>query len=51
MTAAHLQSGFRQGYLKPLLSRIYSLEETAQAHTDIIHSSGARGRITIKIRE
>lgn len=49
--AAHLQSGFKQGYLKPLLGQIYALEETAQAHTDIIHSSGAHGRITLKTRE
>jgi NADPH2:quinone reductase len=51
MMAAHLQSSFKLGYLKPLLGRIYSLEEAAQAHTDIIHGTGAHGRITIKIRE
>ena len=51
MMNAHLQCGFKQGYLKPLLGRTYSLEEAAQAHTDIIHSSGAYGRITLKIRE
>lgn len=51
MMNAYLQNGFQKGYLKPLLGRTYLLEEAAQAHTDIIHSSGAHGRITLKIRE
>lgn len=49
MMNAYLQNGFKQGILKPLLGRTYPLEEVAQAHTDTIHSSGACGRITLKI--
>lgn len=46
---AYLQTGFKQGILKPLLGQTYSLEEAAQAHSDMIHSNGAGGRITLKI--
>jgi NADPH:quinone reductase-like Zn-dependent oxidoreductase len=49
MTNAYLQNGLKQGYLKPLLGKIYPLEEAAQAQTDIIHNSGACGRFTLKI--
>ncbi|UJR17388.1 hypothetical protein I4U23_004283 [Adineta vaga] len=49
MMNAYLQNSLKRGYLKPLLGRIYPLEETAQAHIDIINSSGACGRITLKI--
>ena len=49
MMNAHLQSGFKQGYLKPLLGRIYSLEDAAQAQTDVISNSGTCGRLTLKI--
>jgi hypothetical protein len=49
MMNAYLQHGFEHGYFQPLLGRIYPLEEAAQAHVDIIASSGACGRLTLKI--
>jgi NADPH:quinone reductase-like Zn-dependent oxidoreductase len=49
MINAYLQPGLQHGYLQPLVGRIYPLEEAAQAHTDIIASNGACGRLTLKI--
>jgi hypothetical protein len=37
------------GYLKPLLGRIYPLEQAEQAHIDVIHNNGTCGRLTLKI--
>ena len=51
MTDAYLQNGFKHGHLKPLLGRTYSLGEVPDAHTNIMQSSGACGRVTIKIRQ
>jgi hypothetical protein len=49
MMNAYLQNNFQYGYFQPLLGKIYPLEEASQAHIDIIDSSGACGRITLKI--
>ncbi len=49
MINAYLQQGLKHGYLKPLLGRIYPLEEAAQAQTDVISNSGTCGRLTLKI--
>ena len=49
MTNAYLQHGLRFGYIKPLLGKIYPLEEAAQAQTDVIENAGTCGRLTLKI--
>jgi NADPH2:quinone reductase len=49
MTNAYLQNGLQKGYFKPLLGKIYPLEQAAQAHTDVIYNSGTCGRLTLKI--
>lgn len=49
MMNAYLQHGLKHGYFKPLLGRIYPLEEAAQAQTDVISNSGTCGRLTLKI--
>ncbi|CAF1362430.1 unnamed protein product [Adineta steineri] len=49
MTNAYLQNGLKHGYLKPLLGKIYPLEAAAEAHTDIMSSSGTCGRLTLQI--
>ena len=48
MTNAYLQSGLKNGYIKPLLGKIYPLEQAAQAHIDIMSNSGTCGRRTLK---
>ncbi|CAF1316800.1 unnamed protein product [Rotaria sp. Silwood1] len=49
MINAYLQSGLKNGILKPFLGRIYPLEQAAQAQTDVIFNSGTCGRLTLKI--
>ncbi|CAF3086113.1 unnamed protein product [Rotaria socialis] len=49
MINAYLQHGLKHGYIKPLLGRVYSLEDAAQAQTDVISNSGTCGRLTLKI--
>ena len=49
MINAYLQHGLKHGYLKPLLSRTYSLEDAAQAQIDVISNNGTCGRLTLKI--
>lgn len=49
MINAYLQQGLKGGYLKPLLGKIYSLEDAARAQTDVISNQGTYGRLTLKI--
>ncbi|XP_039078057.1 quinone oxidoreductase isoform X1 [Hyaena hyaena] len=45
--AAALQAGMEIGWLKPVIGSQYSLEKVAQAHENIIHSSGATGKMIL----
>ncbi|CAF2781295.1 unnamed protein product [Rotaria sp. Silwood2] len=49
MINAYLQHGLKYGYIKPLLGRVYPLEEAAQAQSDVISNSGTYGRLTLKV--
>jgi NADPH:quinone reductase-like Zn-dependent oxidoreductase len=46
---AHLGALMNIKALKPVLGKVYSLEEASQAQYDVINNSGTRGRLTIKI--
>ncbi|KFO96334.1 Quinone oxidoreductase, partial [Calypte anna] len=39
--------GIEAGWLKPLVGSEYPLEKVVQAHEDIMHSSGARGKMVL----
>ncbi|XP_019474250.1 quinone oxidoreductase isoform X2 [Meleagris gallopavo] len=39
--------GTESGWLKPVVGPEYPLQEVAKAHEDIIHSSGARGKMVL----
>lgn len=39
--------GIEAGWLKPVVGPEYPLQEVARAHEDIIHSSGARGKMVL----
>uniref|UniRef100_A0A8V0ZQ45 Quinone oxidoreductase n=1 Tax=Gallus gallus TaxID=9031 RepID=A0A8V0ZQ45_CHICK len=39
--------GIESGWLKPVVGPEYPLQEVAKAHEDIIHSSGARGKMVL----
>uniref|UniRef100_A0A2K5CXK1 Quinone oxidoreductase n=1 Tax=Aotus nancymaae TaxID=37293 RepID=A0A2K5CXK1_AOTNA len=45
--AAALQAGMEIGWLKPVIGSQYPLEKVAQAHENIIHSSGATGKMIL----
>ncbi|XP_075855502.1 quinone oxidoreductase isoform X1 [Microcebus murinus] len=45
--AAALQAGMEVGWLKPVIGPQYPLEKVAQAHENIIHSSGAAGKMIL----
>lgn len=45
--AAALQAGMEVGWLKPVIGSQYPLEKAVQAHENIIHSSGATGKMIL----
>ncbi|NXI50644.1 QOR oxidoreductase, partial [Chloroceryle aenea] len=45
--AAAVRNGIEAGWLKPAVGSEYPLEKVAEAHQDIIHSSGARGKMVL----
>ncbi|XP_074007949.1 quinone oxidoreductase isoform X2 [Numenius arquata] len=45
--AAALLDGIEAGWLKPTVGSEYPLEKVVQAHEDIIHCSGARGKMVL----
>ncbi|XP_008137659.2 quinone oxidoreductase [Eptesicus fuscus] len=47
--AAALQAGMEVGWLKPVIGSQYRLENAVQAHENIIHSSGATGKMILLI--
>lgn len=47
MAAATLFAGMEAGWLRPVIGPEYSLDKAAQAHEDIINSSGASGKMIL----
>ncbi|NXC72218.1 QOR oxidoreductase, partial [Anhinga anhinga] len=45
--ATAVLDGIEAGWLKPTVGSEYPLEKAAKAHEDIIHSSGARGKMVL----
>ena len=48
--AAVLQAGMEIGWLRPVIGPQYPLEKVAQAHEDIIHSSGATRKMILLLK-
>ena len=46
---SHLYSLIKAGIVKPVLGKVYKLEEAAKAHHDVINNEGSSGRLTLKI--
>uniref|UniRef100_A0A3Q1B9U6 Enoyl reductase (ER) domain-containing protein n=1 Tax=Amphiprion ocellaris TaxID=80972 RepID=A0A3Q1B9U6_AMPOC len=46
-SAAYFFSGMEAGWLRPLVGPKYTLDKAAQAHKDIIESSGAAGKMIL----
>lgn len=49
MMNSHLQALIKLKCIKPIIGKTFSLEEAAQAQSEVINNSGTFGRITIKI--
>ncbi|XP_068210141.1 quinone oxidoreductase-like isoform X2 [Palaemon carinicauda] len=49
--AAAIVDGIMAGWVKPIVDKVYSMEEAGQAHHDIIHSKGAKGKLIVKIQD
>ncbi|KAF1648022.1 Quinone oxidoreductase, partial [Aptenodytes patagonicus] len=45
--ATALLDGIEAGWLKPIVGSEYPLDKVVKAHEDIIHSSGARGKMVL----
>uniref|UniRef100_A0A2I3HPP3 Quinone oxidoreductase n=1 Tax=Nomascus leucogenys TaxID=61853 RepID=A0A2I3HPP3_NOMLE len=45
--AAAIQAGMEIGWLKPVIGSQYPLEKVAEAHENIIHGSGATGKMIL----
>lgn len=48
-TAEVILKGIESGWVNPVVAREYMLDEAAQAHHDIIHNSGAKGKLVFKL--
>lgn len=48
-TAEVILRGIESGWVNPVIAREYTLDEATQAHHDIIHTSGARGKLVFKL--
>ncbi|KAJ9584619.1 hypothetical protein L9F63_021037, partial [Diploptera punctata] len=48
-SAEVILQGIEDGWVNPVIAQEYTLEEAAQAHHDIIHNSGARGKLVFKL--
>ncbi|PSN35328.1 hypothetical protein C0J52_17146 [Blattella germanica] len=47
--AQAILKGIDAGWVSPVVAREYTLDEAALAHDEIIHSSGARGKLVFKL--
>ncbi|GAB6025278.1 hypothetical protein CHUAL_010695 [Chamberlinius hualienensis] len=49
LTSSAINGGIEVGYINPIVGKAYRFEDAAQAHTDIIDSTGAQGKLVLKI--
>ncbi|GBM88588.1 Quinone oxidoreductase [Araneus ventricosus] len=50
-SAEFILKGNEEGWVKPVIDRTYPLEKACDAHRDIIHSSGAKGKLILSVQE
>ncbi|KAK4298659.1 hypothetical protein Pmani_029014 [Petrolisthes manimaculis] len=41
----------KEGYVKPVIDKVYPLDKVGDAHHDIIQSSGAKGNLVVQVQE
>ncbi|GFW73124.1 quinone oxidoreductase [Trichonephila clavipes] len=50
-TSEFIVKGIEDGWVKPIIDKKYPLEKACDAHTDIIHSSGAKGKLILSVQD
>ena len=50
-SAAEIEEGLSAGWLRPFVDKAYTLDQTDQAHRDIINSKGAKGKLVIHVEK
>ncbi|GFT34699.1 quinone oxidoreductase [Nephila pilipes] len=50
-TAKFIIQGIKDGWVKPVIDKKYPLAEACNAHRDIMHSSGAKGKIILSVQD
>ncbi|XP_053646850.1 quinone oxidoreductase isoform X2 [Cherax quadricarinatus] len=48
---AGVVKGVKAGWVKPVVDKVYTLEEAGKAHYDIINSKGAKGNLVVKLQD
>ncbi|XP_042213746.1 quinone oxidoreductase-like isoform X1 [Homarus americanus] len=48
---AGVVEGIKAGWVKPIVDKVYTLEEAGNAHHDIINSKGAKGNLVVKVQD
>ncbi|XP_076048557.1 quinone oxidoreductase-like isoform X2 [Oratosquilla oratoria] len=43
--------GISSGWVKPVINKIYDLHKAGEAHHDVIHSTGAKGKLVVRVQE
>lgn len=46
---SHLNALIQRDLVKPVIGKVYALEETDKAQNDVINNTGSYGRLTLKI--
>ena len=46
---SHINELIKLKIIKPVVNKVYKLEETAKAHYEVINNKGALGKLTILI--
>jgi NADPH2:quinone reductase len=47
--AEAILKGIKSGWVSPVIAQEYALDKAAQAHNDIIHTTGAKGKLVFKL--
>ncbi|GAB6027546.1 hypothetical protein CHUAL_001791 [Chamberlinius hualienensis] len=51
VTADAITDGIEKGYIDPKIAQIYPLEDIAKAHSDLMNSNGAKGKLIVKLQQ
>ncbi|GIY64164.1 quinone oxidoreductase [Caerostris extrusa] len=49
--SAFIVEGVSKGWVKPIIHKRYALEQAGDAHRDVMHSTGAKGKLVLSVQE